>query len=173
MRKLTHQQLLDRQQKRQKTFDPKKFCVVLDNIRSALNVGSIFRTADGLGIEKLWLCGITAAPPNPQIKKTALDAQDSVPWEYRKDLRETVLHLKNSGYKIVALEQLEASQMLSEAEFDQPICLIVGNEVEGVSEEIFGLVDEAVEINMVGVKNSFNVAVAFGIASFFIFNKIS
>ncbi len=165
MQKLTHAQIVDRQVvQSQKQRIP--VCVVLDNIRSLNNVGAIFRTADGAGIEKLWLCGITGYPPQGEIAKTALGAEESVVWEYAKDILEVVRQHKARGYQIVLLEQTDASVPYDEFFPDKPVCLVVGNEVDGVMEGLAQMADAAIEIPMAGVKNSLNVAVAFGVAVF-------
>ncbi len=140
--------------------------VVLDNIRSLLNVGAIFRAADGVGVRKLFLCGITGYPPQGGIAKTALGAEESVPWEYHKDAKGLLEALKVEGYAILALEQAKGAIAHNEYLPKCPICLILGNEVEGVSEELMQLCDDTIEIRMMGVKNSLNVAVAFGVAAF-------
>ena len=165
MRKLTHAQIVDRQvvQSQQPRMP---VSVVLDSIRSLHNVGAIFRTADGAGIEKIWLCGITGYPPQGDIAKTALGAEQSVPWEYAQDIMEVVRQHKVRGYQIVLLEQLDASIPHDTFIPEKPVCLVVGNEVEGVVEELAQCADVAVEIPMAGVKNSLNVAVAFGVVAF-------
>jgi tRNA G18 (ribose-2'-O)-methylase SpoU len=127
-------------------------------------VGTIFRTADGAGVEKVWLCGITGYPPQSGIAKTALGAQDHVPWEYRENILGLIKELKKDGYQIVLLEQMQGSTSLDAFKARSPVCLVVGNEVEGIAEELQSLSDAAVEIEMDGIKNSLNVAVAFGIA---------
>ena len=165
MRKLTHKEVVDRQ--KEKLEEPRlPFVVVLNNIRSLYNVGSIFRSSDGAGVEKIWICGITGYPPNNQIAKTALGAQDHVPWEYREDVRSLMEELKAKGYQIVLLEQTRESRSYEAFEPGAPVCLVVGNEVEGVSQNILPYCDAAVEIEMAGVKNSLNVAVAFGIVAY-------
>lgn len=165
MKKLTHTQIVDRQVLRSQ--DPRvPVSVVLDNIRSLHNVGAIFRTADGAGIEKLWLCGITGYPPQGDIAKTALGAEESVVWEYARDVLEVVRRHKAQGFQIVLLEQAEGSVAYDEFFPDKPVCLVVGNEVGGIMEELAELADTAIEIPMAGVKNSLNVAVAFGVAVF-------
>jgi tRNA G18 (ribose-2'-O)-methylase SpoU len=165
MRKLSHQELIDRQRK--KKDEPKlRFTAVLNNIRSLYNVGSIFRTADGVGIEKLFLCGITGHPPDTKISKTALGAEKKVPWEYHQDAQVVLKRLKDEGYQIVFLEQLEQSVPYEEFEPQAPVCLVVGNEVAGVSDELMSLCDRTIEIEMTGLKNSLNVTVAFGIVAY-------
>jgi len=142
--------------------------VLLDNIRSTWNVGSIFRTSDGLGISKLFLCGITPTPENESIRKTALGAEETVAWEYSRNALETADHLKGEGCMLVALEQdpraVPVAQFMSSN--SQPVILILGNEVTGVDPGILDICDEIVHIPMHGYKQSFNVEVAFGIAVF-------
>ena len=171
MRKLSHPELVERQKILQK--EPKlPFCAVLNDIRSLYNVGSIFRTADGAGVEKIWICGITGHPPDTQISKTALGAEGEVPWEYRRDAREVLRELKLRGYKIVFLEQLAESIPYQDFYPSGPVCLVLGNEISGVSDELVALCDETLEIEMAGLKNSLNVAVAFGIVGYHIRNSL-
>lgn len=141
------------------------FVVLLDNIRSAWNVGSIFRTADGCGVRKLHLCGITATPPRADIAKTALGADQAVAWEYHAFPQQAIEQVIEEGYTPVVLENGEA-QSLSLFEWPRRICLVIGNEVAGVSVEVMQADPCRVSIPMMGVKNSFNVAVAFGIAAY-------
>ncbi len=170
MRKLNPPALAARREMRQK--EPRlPFCAVLNDIRSLYNVGSIFRTADGVGVEKIWICGITGFPPDPQISKTALGAEKEVPWEYRKDACSVLRELKTRGYKIVFLEQIEDSVPYQNYEPAAPVCLVVGNEVAGVSGELTALCDHAIEIEMAGAKRSLNVAVAFGVAAYHFRNQ--
>lgn len=171
MRKLTHEEILSRQEKeKQKPKLP--FCVVLNNIRSAHNVGSIFRTCDGAGVEKVWLCGITGYPPNAQIAKTALGAQKQVPWEYEENALDLIKKLKNKGYTIVLLEQTEKSMLYQDFSPQGKICLVVGNEITGVCDSLVDICDRAIEIEMAGIKNSLNVSVALGIVAYHIRNGI-
>ena len=163
MRKLNHEEIVSRQvQKAKGARLP--LCVVLNNIRSLHNVGTIFRTADGAGVEKLWLCGITGYPPQGGIAKTALGAQNHVPWEYREDVLGLLKELKKVGHQIVLLEQMRGSVPHDCFEPRPPVCLVVGNEITGIAEDLPSLCDSAIEIEMEGIKNSLNVAVAFGIA---------
>ncbi|MCL2329066.1 MAG: RNA methyltransferase [Bacteroidetes bacterium] len=138
--------------------------VVLDNVRSANNVGSIFRTSDAFLIERLCLCGITCTPPNKDIQKTALGAQLSVPWNYAQSTVEQVQELRQQGYRIIAVEQAQGSIMLQnfKLQANEKIALIMGNEVFGVSNEVMALCDACIEIPQFGTKHSFNVAVTFG-----------
>ncbi|MBF0331854.1 MAG: RNA methyltransferase [Candidatus Omnitrophica bacterium] len=165
MRKLTHEEIVGRQfkasmQKRAPVS------VVLDNIRSLNNVGAIFRSADGAGIEKIWLCGITGYPPQGDISKTALGAEESVAWAYARSAMDVIHDHRARGYQILLLEQAEGSIPYDEFVPRSPVCLVVGNEVDGVADELVRLADAAIEIPMCGVKNSLNVAVAFGVVAF-------
>jgi tRNA G18 (ribose-2'-O)-methylase SpoU len=148
--------------------------VVLNSIRSNYNVGSIFRTSDGAMIEKLYLCGYTPYPPKEgsalgkkEILKTALGATESVPWEYVKDPKEIIIKLKEKGIKICALELTSSSKPYYKIDVrDFPLCLLIGNEITGVSQELLDLCDYSIEIPQYGIKQSLNVAVAYGIAVF-------
>lgn len=138
--------------------------VILDNLRSAFNVGSIFRTADGVLVSKIYLCGITAHPPHPKLEKTALGVIPFVPWEYRERAEEAISEMKAQGVRVVALETTEQSECIWDYRFPSPVCLVLGNEVTGLSPSVLSLADEVIEIPLMGYKNSINVAVAFGIA---------
>jgi tRNA G18 (ribose-2'-O)-methylase SpoU len=137
---------------------------LVENVRSAYNVGAIFRTADGAGIAKLFLCGISARPPHREIHKVALGAEENVPWEYRADALEIVAELKRAGVQIVALESGSEGRAYDSAPYRLPLCLIVGHELRGVSEGLLRTADLSVKIPMLGKKTSLNVAVAYGIA---------
>ena len=139
--------------------------VVLDNIRSCNNIGSVFRTSDALLIEKVILCGITATPPNKDIHKTALDAEKSVPWKYFEETLDAVQWLKESGYRVFAVEQVENSISLPDytPEKDQNLALVFGNEVKGVQQSVIDICDGAIEIPQYGTKHSFNISVSAGI----------
>ena len=141
---------------------------LLDNIRSAWNVGAIFRTADGLRIDKLYLCGITPTPDNEALQKTSLGAEETVAWEYSRNALETANKMKSEGHKLIALEQDNRAVSLTDYRFQNPDpkILIVGNEVTGVDPELLDLCDHILHIPMLGQKRSFNVEVAFGIAAF-------
>lgn len=167
MRKLSHQEILTRQEERMKA-GRLPFTVILNDIRSLYNVGSIFRTADGAGVEKLWLCGITGFPPSERISKTALGAEERVSWEYHPDPCTVIQRLKKRGYQIVLLEQMEPVTAYEDFMPEGPVCLVLGNEISGVSEELVRLCDRAVEIEMCGIKNSLNVSVAFGVVAYHI-----
>lgn len=139
--------------------------VILDSIRSMNNVGSVFRTCDAFNVEKLYLCGITACPPNKEISKTALGATESVDWEHYADVVELVQKLKTEGYSIFVVEQVDESKMLDKFDFSdyEKIALIVGNEVFGVDDRLLPLCNEAIEIPQFGTKHSLNVTIAAGI----------
>jgi len=169
MRKLTHEEISQNRTSLEKLNQVKKLpvYVILDSIRSSYNVGSIFRTSDGAMIEKLFLCGYTPSPIKKEVLKTALGAEKSVAWEYVKDAKEVILHLKSQGVKIGALELTENSLPHYSFQLDNfPIALIVGNEIAGVSQDLLDLCDFSLEIPQYGTKQSLNVAVAYGISIF-------
>jgi len=142
------------------------FAAIIDNVRSLWNVGSIFRTADGCGIEKLFLTGISGCPPRKEISKTALGAEESVAWEYRATAEAALDTVVEAGYEVVALETGEAAQPIDRFVWPPRPALIVGNEVAGVDPALLSRCRHHVTIPMLGAKNSFNVAVAFAIAAF-------
>lgn len=148
-------------------------CIILDNIRSLHNVGSAFRTADAFRIEKIFLTGITGVPPHREIQKTALGATESVAWEYVEDPAEAARQLRAGGYKILIIEQTNESITLDkfEPERTEKYCLVFGNEVNGVSEEVIKLGDIALEIPQAGTKHSLNISVCVGIIGWEIFRK--
>ena len=139
--------------------------VVLDNVRSLHNVGSVFRTADAFRIEKIVLCGITACPPSAEIHKTALGAEDAVAWEYVSDTLQAVHALKEAGYETLAVEQAENSHKLGAFVFEKEkkYALVLGNEVKGVRQDVVDACDGVVEIPQHGTKHSLNVSVTAGI----------
>ena len=147
--------------------------VVLDEVRSLHNVGSIFRTADGFAVESIVLCGITAQPPHREIEKTALGATQSVDWSYFPSTVAAVLELKAKGYTVLALEQASESIMLTDftPSADTKYAIILGNEVNGVNDEVMKLVDGCLEIPQFGTKHSFNVVVSAGIVLWDFFTK--
>lgn len=147
---------------------------MLDNIRSAWNVGSIFRTAGGLGIPKLYLCGITPTPKNISVQKTAMGAENYVEWEYSRNALETIKKLKEKGFKLIALEQDPHAIPLHQFPIlgSQPIILVLGNEVTGVDVELLSLCDYLINIPMFRKNQSFNVEVAFAISAYTLINSI-
>ena len=154
-----------------KSLARKPIIALIENIRSMHNVGSIFRSSDGACIEELLLTGFTATPPRPEITKTALGSTDSVPWQYIKNSVNKINELKQKGYTIYIVEQTTESRVYSEVEYKFPLCLIMGNEVDGVSDELVSLADYSVEIPMLGIKHSLNVSVAYGIVVYDMLSK--
>lgn len=148
--------------------------VVLDNVRSSNNIGSVFRTCDALLVQSLYLCGITATPPNKDIHKTALNAEKWVDWKYFEHTEEAVASLKADGFSVLAIEQIDKSIMLCDFKpgKDEKLALIFGNEVKGVQQKVIDLCDGAIEIPQFGTKHSFNVSVSAGIVLWDVFNKI-
>ena len=149
-----------------KDLPPSGLVVVLDNIRSAHNVGSAFRTADSFGIDKVFLCGISAVPPSAEIRKSALGAEDAVPWEHFDDTLEAVTALRGQGYTLVAVEQTVHSQKLGtdfRREPGRKYALVFGNEVYGVRQDVVDACDLSLEIPQYGTKHSLNVSVSVGV----------
>ena len=148
--------------------------VVLDNVRSLYNVGSIFRTGDAFRIAGIYLCGITATPPHPEIHKTALGAEDSVAWHFCQDTMEAVRELRAAGYTLLAIEQCEGSTMIQnfQALPDQKYAVILGNEVKGVQQQVVDACDNCIEIPQYGTKHSMNVSVTAGIVIFTMSERI-
>jgi tRNA G18 (ribose-2'-O)-methylase SpoU len=165
MRKLKNSELDRLSVEEYKEIAKTPVTVVLDNIRSCNSIGSVFRTSDALLIEKVLLCGITATPPNKDIHKTALDAEKSVPWEYFEDTEAAIHKLKEQGYRVFAVEQVENSIMLPDFTpvKDQKLALVFGNEVKGVQQSVVDICDGAIEIPQYGTKHSFNISVSAGI----------
>lgn len=136
--------------------------VILENIRSLYNVGAIFRTSDGAGVEKIFLCGITGQPTdNPEIAKTALGAEESVDWEYEEEAVDVIKKLKKKGVQIIGVELCKGAKNYFETDVKFPIALVVGHETEGVSQEVLNLCDKVVFVPMHGIKESLNVEAAF------------
>ena len=148
--------------------------IVLDNIRSLNNIGSVFRTADAFLIEKIYLCGITATPPHKDIRKTALGATESVAWEHKESTVEIVDRLKAEDYTTVAVEQAESAVMLNDFEVVSSVkyALIFGNEVKGVSQEVVDVCDEVIEIPQSGTKHSLNISVSVGVVVWDFWSKL-
>jgi tRNA G18 (ribose-2'-O)-methylase SpoU len=141
------------------------FAVLVDNVRSLFNIGAIFRTADAFGVARLVLCGISGCPPRPEISKTALGAEKAVPWDYSVDPLRALESLRRDGYRPLALEATERSVPLHEVRWPDRPCLVLGNEVAGVSGAVLDSCGLHVAIPMLGTKDSLNVAVAFGITA--------
>ncbi|HCY40096.1 MAG TPA: RNA methyltransferase [Prolixibacteraceae bacterium] len=165
MRKLKNSELDRLSVDEYKDIEKTPITVVLDNIRSCNNIGSVFRTSDALLIEKVILCGITATPPNKDIHKTALDAEKSVPWEYFEETEAAILKLQDDGYHVFAVEQVENSISLPDfaPEKEGKLALVFGNEVKGVQQSVVDMCNGAIEIPQYGTKHSFNISVSAGI----------
>lgn len=165
MRKLLNSELNRLSANDFKEADKLPVVIVLDNIRSQHNIGSVFRTSDAFLMQAIYLCGITATPPHREIHKTALGATDTVSWKYFETTRMAIEALKSEGYKIIAIEQAEESINLEDFSVDnnEKTALIFGNEVDGVSEEIMQLADACIEIPQYGTKHSLNISVSAGI----------
>ena len=157
-----------------KTAVKKPLVVVLDNVRSLNNVGSAFRTADAFLVEKIYLTGITGKPPHREIQKTALGATESVDWEYEEDVVLLCSKLKNEGYKLIAIEQVNDGKGLDLfiPDTNDKYALVFGNEVFGVNEEVVQLADSCIEIPQYGTKHSLNISVSLGIVLWDFFNKL-
>ncbi len=165
MRKLLSSELNRKTPELYKESEKMPFVVVLDNIRSLNNIGSIFRTSDAFLIGKIYLCGISATPPHKEIYKTALGAEETVPWKYFESALSAAEYLKKEGYKLIAIEQTDVSISLDSYQVDRKIkyALIFGNEVRGIDQAVIDLCSESIEIPQFGTKHSFNVSVCAGI----------
>jgi len=165
MRKLLNSELGRKSIEEFRNSGKRPFVIVLDNVRSQGNVGSIFRTADAFLVESIRLCGITATPPHRDIQKTALGATESVEWKYFSDTREAVMELKNAGYVIIAVEQAEGSVPLDKFRPEEgcKYALVFGHEINGVDQSVLDICDHCIEIPQFGTKHSFNIAISAGI----------
>ncbi|WP_411030171.1 RNA methyltransferase [Spongiimicrobium sp. 3-5] len=175
MRKLENRELERLNVDEFKGAEKTPLVIVLDNIRSLNNIGSVFRTADAFLISKIYLCGITATPPHKDIHKTALGATDSVTWEYRRDTRDLLEELKQQGYHTLAVEQVENARMLQNFMPDslKKYALVFGNEVKGVSQEAVNSCDEVLEIPQYGTKHSLNISVSVGVVVWDLWAKLN
>jgi len=174
MKKLNHSEILKQRKSvtEMKQVNRHPFVVLLNNLRSMHNVGSVFRTSDSACIEKVYITGYTATPPREEIDKTALGATETVEWEYIKSATECVQRLKDQGYFICGLEHTQTSENFYNFHLpDQKLCLILGNEVFGVDQELLDMCDAHIEIPMYGMKHSLNVSVAYGISIFELVKK--
>mgnify|MGYP001826700562 FL=1 len=149
------------------------FTVVLDNVRSLHNIGSVFRTADAFRLEAVYLCGITATPPHREIHKTALGATESVAWEYREETTEAIAELKEKGYLIYSVEQTEGALLLDQVNIsaEQKYALVFGHEIRGVDQQVVDMSDQCIEIPQYGTKHSLNISVAAGIVIWELFRR--
>ena len=157
-----------------KSVEKMRLVVVLDNVRSLHNVGSVFRTSDAYLVEKIFLCGITATPPLAEIHKTALGAEDTVEWEYSQDTENAVTQLKNAGYIVFAIEQVEESISLEDLKLDSRMkyAVVLGNEVKGVKQAVVDMCDACIELPQFGTKHSLNVSVTAGIVIWEFFKQM-
>ncbi|MBI4947859.1 MAG: RNA methyltransferase [Bacteroidetes bacterium] len=166
MRKLANSELERKSTEEFRSSEKLPIVVVLDNVRSAYNVGSVFRTADAFPVEAIYLCGITGYPPHKEILKTALGATETVKWKYNKSTLEVVSELKELGYKIYAIEQAEGSVPLNNLKLETlnfKFAVIFGHEVEGVQQDVLNACDGCIEIPQGGTKHSLNIAVSAGV----------
>ena len=165
MRKLLNRELGRKSVEQFRNSEKSLFVIVLDNVRSMSNVGSVFRSADAFLAESIYLCGITGIPPHPEIRKTALDATESVAWKYFKKTIEAITELKSEGYRIIGIEQAEEAISLNDFLPEENIkyALVFGHEVNGVDQEIINICDHVIEIPQLGTKHSLNIAVSAGI----------
>jgi len=173
MRKLKNSELGRLNVEDFKKTDKIPLIVILDNIRSLNNIGSVFRTSDAFLIEKIYLCGITAQPPHKEIHKTALGATESVSWEYVEDTLTLVENLRNLNIKVLSIEQAENSTMLQDFEIEpnQKYAVIMGNEVKGVQQKVVSASDYCIEIPQFGTKHSLNISVSCGVVLWDLFKK--
>jgi len=174
MRKLKNRELGRLNVEEFKEEDKIPLIVILDNIRSLNNIGSVFRTSDAFLVEKIFLCGITAKPPHKEIHKTALGATDSVEWEYVEDTLKLIKKLKDSNIKIASIEQVENSILLQDFKVveNQKYAIVMGNEVKGVQQEVVNQSDFCIEIPQFGTKHSLNISVSCGVVLWDLFNKL-
>ena len=174
MRKLANSELDRKSVEDFKKAEKTPITIILDDIRSLHNIGSVFRTCDAFLIEKIYLCGITATPPNKEIHKTALGATDTVTWEYQKDVLEVISSLKSEDTEVWAIEQVENSVFLNDfaPEKNKKYALVFGNEVKGVSQKAVQLCNGTIEIPQLGTKHSLNISVSTGIVVWDIFQKL-
>lgn len=175
MNKLTHDQIKSLRLTEEEALKIQRnpVSVLCDNIRSIFNVGAIFRTSDSILAEKIYLTGYTPHPPRKEIEKVALGATRTVPWEYYKDPLEAVDKIKSNGVKVAVLEQTDSRNLIWDVDTcDFPMCLVLGNEITGVSEDIIKKADMSFEIPMFGFKQSLNVSVAYGIAAYFLVKRL-
>jgi len=174
MRKIENSELDRKSIEEFKQAEKTPIIIILDDIRSLHNIGSVFRTSDAFLIEKIYLCGITATPPNKEINKTALGATETVAWEYQKDVLQVITHLKSQNVEVYAIEQVEKAIFLDnfKTEANKKYALVFGNEVFGVNQEAVKLCDGAIEIPQLGTKHSLNISVSTGIVIWDLFCKL-
>lgn len=175
MRKLKNEELGRLDVEGFKKAEKAPMIIILDNIRSLNNIGSVFRTADAFLVEKMYLCGITATPPHKDIHKTALGATESVDWEYRESVTEVMVDLKSKGYLLIAVEQAEEAIMLNDFQVDgeNRFALVFGNEVKGVAQKVVDQCDVVLEIPQYGTKHSLNISVSTGVVVWDLWSKLN
>jgi len=175
MRKLKNEELDRLDVEAFKEAEKSPLVIILDNVRSLNNIGSVFRTADAFLVDKIYLCGITATPPHKDIRKTALGATDSVTWEYQESTIELIDNLKSKDYKVLAIEQAKQAEMLNTFKVDKTkkYALVFGNEVKGVSQEAVNHCNGVIEIPQYGTKHSLNIAVSVGVVVWDFWSKIN
>ena len=173
MRKLLNEELDRLSVEAFKKLEKTPFMLVMDNVRSLHNIGSLFRTADAFRLEGIYLCGITATPPHREIHKTALGATESVSWEYREETTDAISELKEKGYMILSVEQTEGAVLLDQVQLsdNQKYALVFGHEIRGVDQDVVDLSDQCIEIPQYGTKHSLNISVAAGIVIWELFRR--
>jgi len=173
MRKLLNEELDRLSVEAFKKVEKIPFMLVLDNVRSLHNIGSLFRTADAFLLEGIYLCGITATPPHREIHKTALGATESVFWEYREETTDAITELKDNGYLIYSVEQAEGAVLLDQVQLsgNQKYALVFGHEIRGVDQKVVNMSDQCIEIPQYGTKHSLNISVAAGIVIWELFRR--
>ncbi|MBE9517272.1 MAG: RNA methyltransferase [Bacteroidetes bacterium] len=173
MRKLLNEELDRLSVEAFKKVEKTPFMLVMDNVRSLHNIGSLFRTADAFRLEGIYLCGITATPPHREIHKTALGATESVSWEYREETTDAISELKEKGYMILSVEQTEGAVLLDQVQLsdNQKYALVFGHEIRGVDQDVVDLSDQCIEIPQYGTKHSLNISVAAGIVIWELFRR--
>jgi len=173
MRKLLNEELDRLSVKAFKKVEKTPFMLVMDNVRSLHNIGSLFRTADAFRLEGIYLCGITATPPHREIHKTALGATESVQWEYREKTTDAISELKEKGYLILSVEQAEGAVLLDQVQLSdkQKYALVFGHEIRGVDQDVVDMSDQCIEIPQYGTKHSLNISVAAGIVIWELFRR--
>tara|TARA_R110000868_G_scaffold186_10_gene1904 strand:+ start:2146 stop:2682 length:537 start_codon:yes stop_codon:yes gene_type:complete len=175
MRKLENNELERKTIEDFKTAEKTPIILILDDVRSLHNIGSVFRTADAFLIEKIYLCGITATPPNKEINKTALGATETVSWEHNPNVLDVITNLKNQGVTTLAIEQVESAVFLQDFKVtkNKKYALVFGNEVHGVAQDAVALCDGCIEIPQLGTKHSLNISVSAGIVVWDLFSKMN
>lgn len=173
MRKLSYEEIYAKRPTIDELSPMERFpiCCLVENVRSLHNVGSIFRTSDAVRLERLYLTGFTGFPPRREIEKSALGATETVPWVHSQNTNKIIQELKQKNIKLIALEHTSESKPYYEIKYDYPVCLLLGNEVDGLSEETVSLADQSIEIPMFGLKQSLNVSVAYGVVIFHILEQ--